>query len=44
MCGAMTTRKKKNREDTRTERGIDMTNEEFAAFGIKNCEIRKYEF
>ena len=22
----------------------DMTNEEFAAFGIKNCEIRKYEF
>ena len=29
MCGAMTTRKKKNREDTRTERGIDMTNEEF---------------
>jgi len=22
----------------------DMTNEEFAAFGIKNCEIRKYEY
>ena len=22
----------------------DMTNDEFAAFGIKNCEIRKYEF
>ena len=22
----------------------DMTNEEFAAFGIKNCELRKYEF
>lgn len=22
----------------------DMSNEEFAAFGIKNCEIRKYEF
>jgi probable phosphoglycerate mutase len=22
----------------------DMTNEEFAAFGIKNCEIRRYEF
>lgn len=22
----------------------DMTNEEFAAFGIKNCEIREYEF
>ena len=22
----------------------DMTNEEFAAFGIKNCEIRKYRF
>ncbi len=22
----------------------DMTNEEFAAFGIKNCEIRKYHF
>ena len=22
----------------------DMTNEEYAAFGIKNCEIRKYEF
>lgn len=22
----------------------DMTNEEFASFGIKNCEIRKYEF
>lgn len=22
----------------------DMTNEGFAAFGIKNCEIRKYEF
>ncbi len=22
----------------------DMENEEFAAFGIKNCEIRKYEF
>lgn len=22
----------------------EMTNEEFAAFGIKNCEIRKYEF
>ena len=23
---------------------FDMTNEEFAAFGIKNCEIRTYEF
>ncbi len=23
---------------------FDMTNEEFAAFGIKNCEIREYEF
>lgn len=22
----------------------DMTNEEYAAFGIKNCEIRKYDF
>ena len=22
----------------------DMTNEEFAAFGIKNCELRKFEF
>lgn len=22
----------------------DMTNEEFAKFGIKNCELRKYEF
>ena len=22
----------------------DMTNEEFAAFGIKNCELRRYEF
>ena len=22
----------------------DMTNEEYAAFGIKNCEILKYEF
>ena len=22
----------------------DMTNEEFAHFGIKNCELRKYEF
>lgn len=22
----------------------DMTNEEFASFGIKNCELRKYEF
>lgn len=22
----------------------DMTNEEYAAFGIRNCEIRKYEF
>ena len=22
----------------------DMTNEEFARFGIKNCELRKYEF
>lgn len=22
----------------------DMTNEEFATFGIKNCEIRKYEY
>ena len=22
----------------------DMTNDEFAAFGIRNCEIRKYEF
>lgn len=22
----------------------DMTNEEFAEFGIKNCEVRKYEF
>ena len=22
----------------------DMTNEEYAAFGIKNCEIREYEF
>ena len=22
----------------------DMTNEEFAKFGIKNCEIRKFEF
>lgn len=22
----------------------DMTNEEYAAFGIKNCEIKKYEF
>ena len=22
----------------------DMTNEEFAAFGIKNCEILRYEF
>lgn len=22
----------------------DMTNEEFAAFGIKNCEIRRYDF
>lgn len=22
----------------------DMTNEEFADFGIKNCEVRKYEF
>ena len=22
----------------------DMTNEEYAAFGIKNCEIRKYSF
>lgn len=22
----------------------DMTNEEFAAFGIKNCEIRKYKY
>ena len=23
---------------------FDMTNEEFAKFGIKNCEIRKFEF
>lgn len=23
---------------------VDMTNEEFAAYGIKNCEIKKYEF
>jgi len=23
---------------------FDMTNEEFAAFGIKNCEIRRYDF
>lgn len=23
---------------------FDMTNEEFAAFGIKNCEIKEYEF
>jgi len=23
---------------------VDMTNEEFAKFGIKNCEIRKFEF
>ena len=22
----------------------NMTNEEFAEFGIKNCEIRKYEW
>ena len=22
----------------------DMSNEEFAGFGIKNCELRKYEF
>ena len=22
----------------------DMTNEEYAAFGIKNCEVRRYEF
>ena len=22
----------------------EMTNEEYASFGIKNCEIRKYEF
>jgi probable phosphoglycerate mutase len=22
----------------------DMTNEEYAAFGVKNCEILKYEF
>lgn len=22
----------------------DMTNEEFAKFGIRNCELRKYEF
>ena len=22
----------------------DMTNEEFAKFGIKNCELKKYEF
>ena len=22
----------------------DMTNEEFAAFGVKNCELRKFEF
>ena len=22
----------------------DMTNEEFARFGIKNCELKKYEF
>jgi probable phosphoglycerate mutase len=22
----------------------DMSNEEFAAFGIRNCEIRRYEF
>ncbi len=23
---------------------FDMTNEEYAAFGVKNCSIRKYEF
>ena len=22
----------------------NMTNEEFASFGIKNCEVKKYEF
>lgn len=22
----------------------DMSNEEFAKFGIKNCELKKYEF
>ena len=22
----------------------DMTNEEFAAFGMKNCQIRRYDF
>ena len=22
----------------------DMTNEEFARFGIKNCELKKYDF
>ena len=22
----------------------EMTNEEFAAFGIKNCEVRRYEW
>ena len=22
----------------------DMTNEEFAAYGIKNCEIKRYDF
>ena len=24
--------------------GRTLTNDEFAAFGIRNCEIRKYEF
>ena len=22
----------------------EMTNDEYAAFGVKNCEVRKYEF
>ena len=39
----------RNGEEFKISRSIqsyfsDMTNEEFAKFGIKNCEIRKFEF